>query len=226
MSLTPDSAPGQREEESILLDDAGVDPTVTGVLQRNGDALMFKKSTGAVDITQVGTDNKDLKVSATDTTAAFLFSKLIAANPSITLTKNNPGANETISIAANVSNIFSVTTLDAIALLSTTSSLPQDAFSGSSLSVVTAGDYLAFFEAEGRITNNNGIMAISVGLNGLNEVANSVHQYSGVNLGTTITIQRLNGLTPGNTVHGLFRKQASPGTVEIRSRTLVLMRIA
>lgn len=43
-----------------------------------------------------------VKVSSTDTTAGFLLSKLVAGT-NITLTKNNPGGNETITIASTSS---------------------------------------------------------------------------------------------------------------------------
>lgn len=56
MTRTPDRQVGPSLEEEIQFDDrtADGDPTVTGALRRVGDQLMFKKSTGAVDITSGG----------------------------------------------------------------------------------------------------------------------------------------------------------------------------
>lgn len=49
-----------------------------------------------------GSDSKDLKVSSTDTTSAFLQDKLIGTTNKIILSKTNNGANEKLNI--NIGN--------------------------------------------------------------------------------------------------------------------------
>lgn len=46
-----------------------------------------------------GSGNFEVKVSSSDTTADFLVNKLIAGS-GVTITKNNPGGNETLTISA------------------------------------------------------------------------------------------------------------------------------
>jgi hypothetical protein len=60
-------------------------------LYTNGAWVWFSSGASAADV--------KAKVSSGDTTTDYLFSKL-AAGTNITLTKNNPGGNETITITA------------------------------------------------------------------------------------------------------------------------------
>jgi hypothetical protein len=166
-----------------------------------------------------------VQISGNDDSAGYLIEKVRSGDSSVIVSEENDGYNEYISIVANVDNIFSVDTLTSIVLAQTTSTTPQDALAGSSLTVGEAGDYLAFFEADLRVTNNNGIMAIGIGLNGINSQAGSERQFEGNDRGSNITIYKLSGLTAGDTVHGVFYKISGPGTGEIRNRSLTIMRI-
>jgi len=56
MGITPDRQAGPREEEEVQFEDRTADgnPTVTGALRRLGDALLFRTSSGVVDLTAGG----------------------------------------------------------------------------------------------------------------------------------------------------------------------------
>lgn len=62
----------------------------------NGDIVYFK------DINQTGVDSNQVKVSANDTTPGYLNGKLVAG-ANITLTENNNGGNETLTISSTAS---------------------------------------------------------------------------------------------------------------------------
>lgn len=82
-------------------------------------------ATGLEFYTATSTDEK-VKVSATDTTAGYLQPKLVAGNK-ITLTQNNPGGNETLSIGLTSSNISQFTNDSAYI---TSSSAPVQSVNG------------------------------------------------------------------------------------------------
>jgi len=108
MPRTPDRRPGVLEEEAIDFEDQGTAPTVIGRVQRNGAQLLFKKDAGAaVDLAAAGggSDLKDLKVSADDTTAGWLEDKLVAG-PAIDLETLNPAGDEKVQVAVGYRRTF------------------------------------------------------------------------------------------------------------------------
>lgn len=216
---------GGRSERTndLFIDDDGLGaPSEEGqVRQNSGDLVAYVG--GQV---RSLTSDELVKVTANDTTAGYLLAKLVAGDSTIVLTETNDGGNETLEIVANVSNIFSVDQTEAQALLTTTSTSPQDAFSGVSLAAPEDGDYLVFFDADCRVTNNSGTMGIGVGYNGINEQAGSFRAFEGKNRGSCITIKRVNGVSAADTFHGIFRKDGGSGTAQIRNRSLTIMRIA
>lgn len=67
-----------------------------GCVNPASDVYYFK------DINQTGADSNQVKVSSNDTTSGYLNGKLVAGS-NITLTENNDGGNETLTIASTAS---------------------------------------------------------------------------------------------------------------------------
>ncbi|NCC99964.1 MAG: hypothetical protein EOL95_09745 [Bacteroidia bacterium] len=76
----------------------------------DGYVLGYNSGVSALDYYNPNSfDTHDVKVSANDTTPGFLSGKLLGTSGKITLTENNDGANETLTINVG-SDIFDVTT--------------------------------------------------------------------------------------------------------------------
>ena len=221
---TPDRSPGVSDEEGVDFETTGL-ASAGGQLRYTGTRFSMFDNVGEFDPRLGGSDER-VKVTGADTGTDYLDNTIVVSGD---LTKQvlNPGADEQLQLAVNVSNVFSVDQIQQTGLLSTSSTSPQDAFSGSSVTVAEDGDYLAFFEGDTRVTNNNGRMSISVEVNSVTtEQGGSIRVFEGNDRGSTITIFRLNNLNATDTVHGLFRKFAGAGTAQIRRRSLTIMRIA
>lgn len=55
MGRTPDRFPGAREDEALVLDDTGVDPSALGEIRRNGSDIKAFDGTGVFNLRQTGT---------------------------------------------------------------------------------------------------------------------------------------------------------------------------
>jgi hypothetical protein len=76
--------------------------------------------------TPAGTDDKKVMVSPGDTTADYLISKLVEGT-NITITKNNTGANETLTLAAAIAGGFGGPTIGADIYNNANISIPNNA---------------------------------------------------------------------------------------------------
>ncbi len=164
-----------------------------------------------------------VRVTDADDIAQYLQDKLTAGD-SISITKEVTSGVETLRIAAVVSEVFSTDFDQAQNTLTTSSTTAQNA--GVTVAAPVDGDYIAFFEGDTRVTNNNGKMAITLSTpNTTTEETDATRIVEGNDRSSSITIQPYLGLEAGDTITGLYRKEAGSGTAEIRKRTLFLQRI-
>ncbi|HEC72015.1 MAG: hypothetical protein ACTSW7_01165 [Candidatus Thorarchaeota archaeon] len=164
-----------------------------------------------------------VRVSANDTIAGYLNGKLIAGT-GVNLNELNDGGNEALEISAEFSEIFSVDYDTATNIQSTSSTTAQDA--GVSVEIPVDGDYVVFFDSETRVSNSNGDMAISLSApNTIIENSSTVRIIGGNKRSSSIIIYPFIGLSTGDVIKGLFRKEGGPGTAYVYNRSMFLMRI-
>ncbi len=153
------------------------------------------------------------------TGSQFDFRTLVAGD-SIALTQNA----DTIEIAAVIAQVFSADSDEATNSLSTNSTTAQNA--GISVTAPVDGNYVVFFDAEVNVTNNNGTMAISLSTpNTTTEEPTSVRENGGNKQQTSITIETYTGLTAGDVITALYRKESGGGSASLGRRSLLLQRI-
>jgi len=232
MPTTPDRSPGPliEDEEIRLTTPAGSNPSAAGGLVYDPGAGEFKMQdgSGVFNPRSAGTDDKKIKVSATDAVAAFLFSKLMSSDGSVDFAVNTPGGDEKVDVTASLSEIFRGQEMDSDAVFSTSSTVYQDAFLGQSpatLVIDAPGDYYVVFHAQTRLTSNNGEGELALSKNG-SVVAGTAVPFSGNQGFTTNTAaHKVTGLSIGDTVGGLYRKTMGAGSVELGQRSIFLVRI-
>lgn len=144
--------------------------------------------TGLEFYTTVDTDEK-AKISANDTTAGYLNGKLVAGT-GITLTENNDGGNETLTIASTVTETDTLATVTGRGASTST----QSTFSGG----LITNEIKANSSAGVDIHSNAGTQVALFGAGG---GSNSTF-YGGVNF-DTITIDRIAGFVGSKTLTSL-----------------------
>lgn len=217
--------------ESLALDQVVVEPTAIGAVWRDGsDAVKIRDGVGVLNLRDAVAGDQ-VKVSADDSATGYLEDKIQAANSTIDITVANPGANEILQIAANITEVFRAQEMEDATPVSTTTTDPswEDAFAGAYLEIDPSGtgDYIAIFEGDTRCTNSNTEGQLALGLNGTSSpVAGSVRTFGGNQRGSTIIIKKLSGLVVGDRVHGIYNKKPGMGAAELYNRSMLIFRVA
>jgi hypothetical protein len=216
--------------ESLHLDQVAVEPTAVGAVWRDGgDAVKIRDGVGVLNLRDAVAGDQ-VKVSADDSATGYLEDKIQAADSTIDITIANPGANEILQLAANITEVFRAQSLESATPVSTTITDPSwaDAFAGSYIEIAPsgAGDYIAIVESDSRCTNANTDGQLALGLNGTTSpVAGSVRTFGGNKRGSTIVIKKLSGLVVGDRVHGIYNKMPGMGAAELYNRSMLLFRV-
>lgn len=163
-----------------------------------------------------------VKVSANDTTAGYLNGKLVAG-ANITLTEQNNGGNETLSVAATSAppgclEVSSGTTIQ------TTATGPT-LMSGMVLTVPTTGTYLAIFTTLVENTLSGWSVRARLHVNGT--YVTNTERYSQVgqaNYGQVLATSRRMALTAGDVVQ-VYWYTGGSGTASSINRALQLVRV-
>jgi hypothetical protein len=188
----------------------------------DGNMVFLDVVTGAERSLEYLTDKK-VKVTIDDDVPDFLQAKLLAGD-SITITKEGTGADEKLRIAAAIAQVFSTDYDTSTVFASTGSFTEQDA--GMSVEAPVDGDYIVIYDSEVRVTNSNGEMAISLSTpNTLTEKAGTERITGGSNRKVAVSQEPYIGLSSGDIITALFRKESGPGSAEIYNRSMYLQRI-
>jgi hypothetical protein len=108
---------------------------------------------------------------------------------------------------------------------STTSGTFVDAMAGSSITVPETGDYFCIFEGTYQGTANSTQAAVGVGVNSTSVAAATTERAARTQNGATSVVSTAElSLTAGDTVHGLFRRLAGSGTLNLFLRRLTIIR--
>ncbi len=130
---------------------------------------------------------------------------------------------------ATTGSIFAAQQIESASVESTSATAPQDAFLGETPNLITIsadGDYLIYFETAYKLSNANSTARIAVGKNGINAQAGSNRVIGGNKPGSAIVIKRLDGLVVGDTVHGVFSLVSGGGSIDVKEKSLSVIRIA
>lgn len=163
-----------------------------------------------------------VKVSANDTTAGFLNGKLVAGS-NITLTEQNDGGNETLSVSATSAppNCLEVASGTTVQTTATTPVL----MTGMSITVPTAGTYLALFTTHTEITLAGWSVRVRIHVNGA--FVTNTERYTQVgqaNYGQVIATSRRLTLSAGDAVQ-IYWYTGGSGTASSINRALQLVRV-
>jgi hypothetical protein len=143
---------------------------------------------------------------------------------------DNPGQDRTdVTIPGNVTDGAVVKRSQYLGnTVQTSSNTYVDGMSGTSIVVPIDGDYWAHFEGEAENQSGSGISQVGVSVDSLVAVvANSERRSQGnaSDVRNTETTVQLPGLTAGQLVRLLFRKQAGAGTVALHARHLTIIKV-
>lgn len=184
------------------------------------------------DIAQVNVEpgalRSSVRVTSADTVPGFLSSKIVS-DGTVGLTVLDPGGDEQLQLAVDLTQTFAAQEIEESASDSTSSTTPQNAFVSPAQITIPAdgaGDYLVLFESAYKLSNNNGIGEISVGLNGLTSVAGSERSVGGNKNGGVSLVKRLNGLVEGDIIYGLYNRVSGGGSITVYGRSLTAFRIS
>lgn len=163
-----------------------------------------------------------VKISANDTTAGFLNGKLVAGS-NITLTEQNDGGNETLSVSAtsappNCLEVASGTTIQ------TTSTTPVF-MTGMAITVPTTGTYLALFTTHTEISLAGWSVRVRIHVNG--SFVTNTERYTQVNaadFGQVLATSRRLTVNAGDVVQ-IYWYTGGSGTASSINRAFQLIRV-
>lgn len=227
MPRTPERSRDKTTTEELELTTKAGAPAA-GHARYDGSSFQMTDASGTFNPRSAGTDDRRVLVSADDTAPGFLEEKIESADASVLVTVTNPGGSEKLNLAVDLDETFRAQEMDAFTLIATSSTTRQDAFAGESpdvLVVDAAGDYYVVFHAMSRVTNANAEGELALSKNG-SFVANTDVTFGGlVGFTTNTSAHRLSGCVVGDEIGGLYRKVSGPGSVELRNRSIFIVRI-
>ena len=228
MPRTPERSRAPIDGEELRLETNAVAPAAPGRATFDGTDFVFADAAGSFNPRSAGTDDKRVKVSAGDTTPAFLLAKLVSGDSSVALALVGAGGDEKVDLSVDLTETFAAKQIETMVPFMSSSGVFVDAFVGTAepfIDITRAGAYFIFFVATSFCDNNNAEGELALGKNGLAVIVGSSAGIGQNKVGTTVSTKHVTGLVPGDKIFGLYRKTIGGGSVNLRARSIIAFRI-